>query len=271
MSAITSNNFSARPHILEEANYAQLQELKPNVAVLPWGATEAHNYHMPHGTDNIEATRLGETAVARANASGARCVLLPAIPYGIDHSQLDQVATITMRASTQRLILLDIAESLVRQNIQRLVVLNFHGGNEFKSLLRDVMFEFPIFIVQINGHQLAPQIKKETIENAGDHADEFETSLLLHLCPELINLKIAGDGATTPSVLPALTRTPGVWCSRDWSTLSKDTGSGDPRLATAEKGRVLFEALVNEVTPVLIELSKAQNGEFPFIVREPTK
>jgi creatinine amidohydrolase len=156
----------------------------------------------------------------------------------------------------------------VRQNIQRLVVLNFHGGNEFKSLLRDVMLEFPIFIVQIHGHQLTPQIKKQTLEKSGDHADEFETSLLLHLCPELVNLEIAGDGATTPSVLPALTSTPGVWCSRDWSTLTKDTGAGDPSLATAEKGRVLFEALVSEVTPVLTEISNARNGDFPFVVRE---
>jgi creatinine amidohydrolase len=259
--------FAARAHVLEEANYAQLRELRPNVAVLPWGATEAHNFHMPHGTDNIEATRLGEAAVEHANAQGARCVLLPTIPYGVDHSQLDQVATITMRAATQRLILLDVAESLVRQNIQRLVVLNFHGGNEFKPLLRDVMLEVPIFIVQVHGHQLAPQVKKEILESPGDHADEFETSLILHLCPELVNLAIAGDGATTPSVLPALTSTPGVWCSRDWNALTKDTGAGDPRRATAEKGRVLFEALADELTPVLVQLSKAKSGDFPLVVQ----
>lgn len=258
--------FCARPHVLEEANYAQLQELRPNVAVLPWGATEAHNYHMPYGTDNIEAFRLGEAAVARANTTGARCVLLPTVPFGIDHSQLDQVATITMRASTQRAILMDVAESLVRQGIQRLVVLNFHGGNEFKPLLRDVMFEHPIFIVQVNGHQLAPETKASVLENKGDHADEFETSLLLHLTPQWIDMDIAGDGATTVSVLPALTGTPGVWCSRDWKALTKDTGAGDPRKATVEKGKELFEALVNALTPALVELSQAKDGEFPFIV-----
>jgi len=64
--------FSARAHVLSEANYAQLKVLAPNVAVLPWGATEAHNFHLPFGTDNIQATALGEAAVARANACKRR-------------------------------------------------------------------------------------------------------------------------------------------------------------------------------------------------------
>ncbi len=92
-------------------------------------------------------------------------------------------------------MLMDVAESLVRQGVQRLVVLNFHGGNEFKPLVRDVMFEFPIFIVQVHGHQLAPDLKKQTLEEPGDHADEFETSLLLHLRSEWVNLEAAGNGA----------------------------------------------------------------------------
>ena len=74
--------YTARPHVLHEATYRQLQDLQPNVAVLPWGATEAHNYHLPHGTDIIEATSVAEAAVEQANTQGARCVMLPAIPFG---------------------------------------------------------------------------------------------------------------------------------------------------------------------------------------------
>jgi creatinine amidohydrolase len=106
------------------------------------------------------------------------------------------------------------------------------------------------------------------LEYTGDHADEFETSLILHLRPELVSLEIASDGRATPSALPALTSTPGVWCSRDWKALTKDTGVGDPRCATTEKGEMLFEALVNDLTPVLMQLSHAENGEFPLIVRQ---
>ena len=259
--------YSARAHVLHEANYRQLLDLKPNLAVLPWGATEAHNFHLPHGTDVMEAQSLAEAATARANELGAHCVALPAVPFGVNHSQLYQVATITMRASTQLAVLHDVAESLVLQGIDRLVLLNFHGGNEFRPLIRDVMHDLPIFIVQVHGHQLAPE-RKNLCENPGDHADEFETSLILHLRPEWVApLETAGDGAARSSTLPSLSQ-PGVWATRDWQTLTKDTGVGDPKKADAEKGRQIFEMLVESLTPVLVELSAAQNGDFPFVLNK---
>src|ERR1035437_4306713 len=92
-----SRPHSSRSFVLHEATYAQLRALTPNLAVLPWGATEAHNYHLPHGTDCIEAVDVAESAAERANQSGARCVVLPCVPFGNDNAQLTQVATITMR------------------------------------------------------------------------------------------------------------------------------------------------------------------------------
>ena len=255
-----------RPDVLYEANLKQMRELSPNVAILPWGATEAHNYHLPYGTDVIEATALGEAAVVRANAQGARAVLLPTVPFGIDHSQLNQVATITMRASTQLAILHDVALSLTRQGIDRLVLLNFHGGNEFKPLIRDVMLEHRIYIVQVNGFALCPALYDELIEHPGDHANEFETSLILHLRPEWVApLEEADDGEETPFALPAL-KQPGVWASRDWAALTKSTGTGNPKKATAEKGQKIFEGLAAALTPVVVELSQASNGDFPFVL-----
>lgn len=264
-----TSKFTARPHVVLEANLKQLQALAPNVAVLPWGATEAHNYHLPHGTDVIEATQLAEQAVERANALGARCAVLPTIPFGIDHQQLSQVVTITMRASTQLAVLRDVAESLHKQGIDRLVLLNFHGANQFVPLIRDIMFEVPIFIVLVNGFQLAPESKK-ILQESGDHADEFETSLLLHLTPELVApLATAGDGAQRRSELPALSGTAGIWFSRNWAALTKDTGTGNPAYSTAAKGKTIFEAQINALAPALVELSKATEGQFPFIIEKP--
>jgi creatinine amidohydrolase len=257
-----------RPHVLHEATLPQARELRPNVAVLPWGATEAHNFHLPHGTDCIEAVALGEAAIELANHQGARCVLLPVIPYGNDNAQLNQVATITMRSATQQAVLFDVADSLVRQKIDRLVILNFHGGNEFKAMIRDVMLALPIFIVQIHGYAVAPEALKILDDPRGDHAGELETSLLLHLTPQLVRpLSEAGDGATTSSKLPAVSGTPGVWAPRDWPSLTKSTGVGDPRAATAEKGRKIFQALVEAVVPVLVQLSAARSGDFPFVIQ----
>src|SRR2546423_1648484 len=136
-----------RPFILHEANYRQLREHRPNVAVLPWGATEAHNYHLPHGTDVIEATTLAESAATVAHSGGAKVVVLPAIPFGNNAQQLDQVATISFRTTTAAAILTDVAHSLSAQGIDRLVLLNAHGGNDFKPLVRDVQAQFRMLVV----------------------------------------------------------------------------------------------------------------------------
>lgn len=258
---------TARPFVVMEANLRQVSELKPNVAVLPWCATEAHGYHLPHGTDSIEGTAIAEAAVARANARGARCVVLPTVPFGNNNLQLEQVVTITMRASTQALVLRDAAESLVRQGIDRLVVMNFHGGNDFRSMIRDVVLDLPILIIQVNGWQVAP-FRELLEDSSGDHADEFETSLMLHLKAEWVEpLERAGDGKPTPFALPSL-QGPGVWCPRKWSALTRDTGVGNPKAATADKGREIFGRLVRGVEQVLVELSGAKPGDFPYVITD---
>lgn len=259
--------FSARPYILHEANLAQLRQLKPNVAVLPWGATEAHNFHLPYGTDVIEALAVSEESVRRANAQGARCLMLPCLPFGNDNLQLATIATITLRTSTQQLMLRDIAESLTRQGIDRLVIVSFHGGNDFRQIIRDLMMDLPIFIAQVNAWVISPEERATLDDPTGDHADEFETSLLLHLTPQLVApLETADDGATTPYKLPAM-KNRGVWAPRDWASLSKSSGAGNPKAATAEKGARLLEHIVENLVPVLVQLSQAQDGDFPYIVK----
>ena len=145
-----------RPHVLHEATYLQLLEHRPNVAVLPWGATEAHGWHLPHGTDVIEAMAIAEAAVERAVAKGSKAILLPAIPFGNNAQQQDQVATIHFSTTTALAILRDVTESLVRQGIDRLVLLNGHGGNAFAPLVRDVMLETGATVVVVNFWQLCP-------------------------------------------------------------------------------------------------------------------
>jgi creatinine amidohydrolase len=258
---------TARPHVLHEATYPQVQKLAPNVAVQPWGATEAHNFHLPHGTDVIQCSAIGEAAVGAANNKGARCILLPCVPYGNDNLQLSQAATITMRSATQQAVLFDIADSLMRQGIDRLVILDGHGGNDFIPMIRDIMLALPIFIVRIKAYGTAPK-SKEVLENRdGDHANEMETSLMLHIKPEWVApLETAGDGAVTPSKLPLLTANPAVWAPRHWASASKSTGIGDPRKGTAAKGKHIFDACAAALAEILQELSAAKNGDFPFVI-----
>src|SRR3954463_11335429 len=144
-----------RPYILFEANFRQLQDYRPNVAILPWGATEAHNYHLPHATDVIEATAIAIAAAQLAYEREARPIVLPAVPFGNDEQQLDQAATISITTRTAAAILRDVVRSLSRQNLDRLIILNAHGGNEFKPLVRDLQGEFKTLIVLVNFFQIA--------------------------------------------------------------------------------------------------------------------
>lgn len=255
---------SPRPYVVLEANHRQLTERRPQVAVLPWGATEAHNWHLPYGTDVIEATLVAERAAALAHERGAAVAVLPTIPFGNDEQQLDQACTISFTTATALAVLRDVARSLVRQGIDRLVIVNGHGGNQFQGLVRDLQSELGLLIVVANFYQMAPEVAQATFERPGDHADEMETSLLLHLCPHLVELEHAGRGERTPFALPALSQ-PGVWTPRPWSRSHPDTGSGDPSLATAEKGRRYFEAVTAALADILVELSAAQRGQLPYV------
>jgi creatinine amidohydrolase len=253
-----------RSYLLMEANHRQLSESPPQVAVLPWGATEAHNRHLPYGTDVIEATRVAERAAELAHQRAARVAVLPTIPFGNDEQQLDQACTISFRTSTALAILNDVARSLVRQGIDRLLIVNGHGGNQFQPLVRDVQAEHGLVIVVANFYQMVPDVKDAVFDEPGDHADEFETSLLLHLCPDLVELSQAGSGERKPFAIEGLTQ-PGVWTPRPWSNTHPDTGSGNPSHATAQKGERYFQAVTGALAELLINLAKAQKGQLPYV------
>jgi creatinine amidohydrolase len=253
-----------RPYLLIEANHRQLTATPPCVAILPWGATEAHNWHLPYGTDVIEATKVAERAAELAHERGARIVVLPTIPFGNDEQQLDQACTISFTTPTASAILHDVARSLVRQGIDRMLILNAHGGNQFQPLVRDVQSHHGLLIVVANFYEMAPGVKKSVFERPGDHADEMETSLLLHLCPDLVELTHAGPGERHPFAIHGLNQ-PGVWTPRPWSKIHPDTGSGDPSRATAEKGKQFFQAVTEALAELLANLANANKGQLPYV------
>lgn len=255
---------NCRPYVLLESSYRQQLDYKPNVAVLPWGATEAHNYHLPHGTDVIESTEVAIRAAALAHERGAKPIVLPAIPFGNNEQQLDQVATISITTRTAAAILRDVVRSLSRQKIDRLVIVNAHGGNELRPLVRDIGAEFKTLIVVINFWQTKPYTPDPACAIEGDHANEMETSLMLHLVPQWIDMKSAGPGKRVPFAVEGLNQ-PGVWTPRPWNQSHPDTGSGDPSHATAAKGKEFFEATATAVADVLAGVSTAQKGQLPYI------
>ncbi len=190
--------------------------------------------------------------------------MLPTIPFGNDEQQLDQACTISFTTATALTILRDVARSLTRQGIDRLVILNAHGGNQFQPLVRDVQAEFSLLIVVANCYEMAPEVKQAVFETPGDHADEMETSLLLHLRPELVELSNAGTGPRVPFAIGGM-KQPGVWSPRPWSQCHPDTGCGDPSKATAAKGKQFFDAVTGALATLLVDLSNAKKGTLPYL------
>jgi creatinine amidohydrolase len=226
------------------------------IAILPWGATEPHNYHLPYSTDIIEATSIANESARKAWEQGAKVIVLPTIPYGVNTGHLDLKLTININPTTQLAILNDILTSLSKQNIRKFLIINSHGGNEFKPLLRELGLKFPdMFLATCNWFQALN--KNDYFDNDGDHADEMETSLILYLAPELVlPLNEAGLGKEKKIEIKAFTEK-WAWTERKWSKISDDTGVGNPMKATKEKGQKFFEAVTDKIANLIIEISKA--------------
>src|SRR5687767_15930105 len=104
---------------LAELNWKTVREARYHVAVLPWGATEAHNYHLPYGTDTVETEAVARESARLASAAGARAIVLPAVPFGVNTGQLDIPLCLNLNPSTQLMVLQDMAESVSRAGIDR--------------------------------------------------------------------------------------------------------------------------------------------------------
>ena len=244
-----------RPYILAETTWQAIKELAVDVVVLPWGATEAHNYHLPYGTDNYQCDYVAAEAARLAWEQGAKVVVLPAIPFGVNTGQLDITLDINLNPSTQLAILRDVVQVLARQGIPKLVVLNGHGGNDFRQLLRELQAEFPsVFLSTATLFRIAD--RNAFFDAPGDHADEMETSMMLHLAPELVRpLAEAGPGANKQFRIRALRSW--AWAQREWSQVTADTGAGNPAAATAAKGAAFLNAITTELSQFLVELAAA--------------
>ena len=245
-----------RPFILEETNWKTIKETDYEVAVLPWGATEAHNYHMPYGTDSIQNEFITSEAAKLAWDRGAKVIVLPNIPFGANCQQLDIKLTINLNPSTQFQILRDIVSSLNGQGIKKLIVLNGHGGNDFKQMIRELSADFPeMFIGQINWFLVDPHWDKY-FEDLGDHAGEMETSIMMKIVPDwVLPLSDAGDGKAKK--LKFKGRQEGwLWAPREWTKVTPDTGIGNPALSSVEKGEAYLNKVIAKISDFFVELSE---------------
>jgi creatinine amidohydrolase len=222
------------------------------VAIVPIGSTEQHGPHLPTGTDHIVAWELAKSVGERTGA-----LVLPLLPYGFSEDHFPRAGTISLSAETLREVIRDIARSLSLNGVKHIVLLSGHAGHTFQ--LNDICYELnvtsPADFPRV--HHLSPYslLPLEVLagvlqEEIFLHAEELETSLLLLLRPELVDMKKAVK--EIPPYLPKGLTTPNFfeWL-RIFTTekfLGRDTKTGvvgDATLATKEKGQKILDMMVD--------------------------
>ena len=144
-------------------------------------------------------------------------------------------------------------DSLHGQGFRKLVLINGHGGNTFKTYVRDLAKKYPDFIVIVVDWWSIIPTEGYFEEKTDEHGGEQETSVLLYYRPDLVKMEQAGDGKVNPLPIESINQKVG-WLPRDWGVVSEDTGIGNPKKSPAEKGEKYVKAVVDKIADLLMEL-----------------
>lgn len=231
-----------------------------SVIVQPLGAIEQHGPHLPLNTDLAIATAVADVAVPRAVAAGVDAWLLPPLAYTKSNEHAWSAGTIWMSARTMLSVLEDIGRCVAATKARKLVFLNGHGGNSALVAManRELRLQFGLETFLAHPTQPADQggASPPSELGMGVHGGTDETSMMLHLHPELVDMSKAIRDVPEHLAANRHVRFGGSvafgWLSNDFG----DHGHiGDPTQASAELGRQLFEGAVSTFVEVLAEVS----------------
>jgi creatinine amidohydrolase len=222
------------------------------LVVAPIAACEQHSLHLPVFTDSI---LVGAVADGVERAMADRVLLLPVLWLGASQHHLPFGGTLTATLPTYEQVLVELLEPLLRDGFRRLMYLNGHGGNidPFRVALRRLDAAFPGSVLvgaaywDLASAELAA-LCRGPLKQVG-HACEIETSMVMHLRPDLVRTElIRDDPRTTPASLAGLT-----W-SRDFRRLTDHGAVGYPEQADADRGLLMLDAVVARVAAVAREV-----------------
>lgn len=263
--ATQPSSVPAFPGLLEEMTVDEVRAFRPEVVVLPLGSTEPHGPHLPYGTDTYQIQKTCELGVKWANERGARALLYPTLPITNNANMRKVPFALRIGIRTLMTVLIDIAAQCWDDGIRKLVIVNGHGGNPaaVDAAMREMagMDNMP-FVCTTSGNP--PKGFVNPIVHPSDHAGESESSRMLYCRPDLVRVDKFTNLPFGELRGPALAN---VRFVRPWHLYLPETGGGESREATAEKGRIITEGNAEGLADLLVELTNLPWDEnFPYKV-----
>jgi len=246
---------------LARTNMQRLYANKPEVAVIPTAAIEPHNRHLPIGQDMLHTSYIADQCCKIAWEKTQKVIGLPALPYGIDCNLMDFPMAIHISQKTLDSIVNDLIVSLQHYGIQKIVILNGHGGNDFTPLIRQVQCDLDVHLFQCDWWKVGLEHYDAIFEMPEDHAGEMETSVALAIYPELVEMDKAAEISVRPFRFDALKKG-WVKTSRRFNKLNDHCATADPSKASAEKGEKYLELVIGRISQFLIELAETPVDDF---------
>ncbi len=237
-----------------------LEAIRPgSILVQPLGAIEQHGPHLPLSTDLVIAESVAEAGVA-AVADDVDAWLLPALAVTKSNEHSWSAGTLDLSVATMLAVLDDLGRAVARTSARKLVFLNGHGGNSALVGMANRELRLGHGLMTFLAHPFVPPDQGGASEpgelGMGVHGGADETSLMLHLRPELVHMERAVRNVPEWMAANRQVRFGGPvafgWCSDDFGPHGV---IGDPTTATAGRGRLLFDAGVETFAAALREIA----------------
>jgi creatinine amidohydrolase len=224
------------------------------VVVLPTGSTEQHGPHLPLDVDAFLAESV---CLELGRRAPDRVLVLPTVSFGLNRHHIDFPGTIHIEPEVFIAFCLNVTKSVAYHGFQKILIVNGHGSNSPLADLvaRKTVLATSSLCASLNYYTLgldAFQRVRETPVMA--HADEFETSLYLHLAPERVRMEKAVAGSDVMGkYMSSDSTSPHVRFADYWGRWTKTGVHGDPTAATAEKGKIIWEAVLSRLVELVDE------------------
>lgn len=243
--------------LLEEMNAIQVRKSlnKNTIAILVFGACENHGDHMPFGSDFIFPLELAKRIVARSKKKNI--IILPPVPYGVSLHHNEFQMTMSLESNTLEMIIENLFDSIIKNGIRRILVINGHDGNiaPIESAARATKNRHSEVVIACleAWWVLVGEITTNIFEvwDGLGHGGEAETSTMLAVRPDLVNMKHAPK-----EVIPKFPsdRVRIYW---KFDELTNTGATGSPQKATVEKGVRALKALEDTLLSFIDDMNRA--------------